>query len=164
MTGAWGRRHLPQEAYPILGCSYSAVLTRYPLTPGQRCRIDSSVMETNANSSATRVKARGGRPFHSRLEPFVAFIRELRQRRRTWKEIAESLRSEKNCAISAQGVHQFYRRYLLRLSRPHWERSSAIVSASEEPRRKSVLASTPLERPFRQPKPDSIHLNDPNNL
>lgn len=33
----------------------------------------------------------GGRAYHSRVEPFVAFVREQRQKRRTWKEIAQSL-------------------------------------------------------------------------
>ena len=33
---------------------------------------------------------RGGKPFHSILEPHFDFIRELRQRRKTWQEIAES--------------------------------------------------------------------------
>ena len=51
---------------------------------------------------AKRKRCGGGRAFHSRLEPFVDFIREQRQRRRTWQEIAAVLFSEKNCAITAQ--------------------------------------------------------------
>jgi hypothetical protein len=37
----------------------------------------------------TAHQKRGGKPFHSILEPHFDFIRELRQRRKTWQEIAE---------------------------------------------------------------------------
>lgn len=126
-------------------------------------------MDTEANSNVPavkRVKAGGGRAFHSRLEPFVDFIREQRQRRRTWKEIAEALQAEKGCAITFQGVHQFYRRYLKLSVRPHWERAPAPVPITPpvEPFRNAPQASVPPERPFRQPPPDSIQLNDPNNV
>lgn len=113
-----------------------------------------------------RTRAGGGRAFHSRLEPFVEFIREQRQRRRTWKEIAESLRAGHDCVITFQGVHQFYRRYLRRMARPHWERAPAPVPITPpvEPFRKARQASTPPDRPFRKPPPESIQLNDPTNV
>ena len=106
-----------------------------------------------------RLKRGGGRGYHSRLEPFVDFIREQRQRRRTWKEIAESLRSEKGCAATLQGVHQFYRRFVLRLRKPHWETQSPPTPETVE--RKSVLPSTPQERTFRRPAADDLTLNNP---
>ena len=59
-------------------------------------------MDTEASSNVPafrRTKVGGGRAFHSRLEPFVDFIREQRQRRKTWKEIAGLLRDEKGCTI-----------------------------------------------------------------
>src|ERR1039457_5614883 len=62
----------------------------------------------NDGGLAKRKLCGGGRAFHSRLEPFVDFIREQRQRRRTWQEIAAVLFSETGCAITAQGVHQFF--------------------------------------------------------
>ncbi len=117
-----------------------------------------------------RKRSGGGRAFHSRLEPFVDFIREQRQRRRTWKEIAELLRTEKGCVISAQGVHQFCRRYTQRQNRPHWEREATIPSPANspgsviEPPRKIVTASTPAERAFRRPNPSDIKLNDPTKV
>ena len=117
-----------------------------------------------------RKRSGGGRAFHSRLEPFVDFIREQRQRRRTWKEIAELLRTEKGCVISAQGIHQFCRRYIQRLNRPHWERETAIGSPTDssrsanEPPRRIVIASTPAERAFRRPNPSDIKLNDPTKV
>ena len=58
----------------------------------------------NDGGPVKRKRCGGGRPFHSRLEPFVDFIREQRQRRRTWQEIAAVLFSEKGCPITAQGV------------------------------------------------------------
>ena len=123
-------------------------------------------MNTEASGNARtgrRTKTGGGRAFHSRLEPFVDFIREQRQRRRTWKEISEALRAEKGCVITFQGAHQFYRRYLKLSTRPHWERQPA-VGPVVVPVRKTPQASTPPERPFRQPPPDRIQLNDPSNV
>lgn len=123
-------------------------------------------MEASHDAPAVRrTRAGGGRAFHSRLEPFVDFIREQRQRRRTWKEIAEALHAEKGCVITFQGVHQFYRRYLKLSARPHWERGTAqITPPPVEPFRNAPQASTPPERPFRKPPSDGIQLNDPNNV
>jgi hypothetical protein len=69
----------------------------------------------------------GGCAYRSRLESFVEFIREQRQQRRTWQEIAARLRIEKGCSITFQGLHQFYRRYLKRQARPHWESEAAMA-------------------------------------
>jgi len=112
--------------------------------------------------------ARSGGPFHSRLEPFVDFIRQQRQRRKTWKEIAQLLRIEKGCPITFQGVHQFYRRFVKRQTRPHWERLTDTAQRLDRPvapaRRNSALASTPPPRSFRQPPTASIQLNDPTKV
>ena len=99
----------------------------------------------NDHQLAKRKRPGGGRAFHSRLEPFVDFIREQRQRRKTWKEIAAVLSGEKSCAITAQGVHQFYRRYLQRRTKGHWEdESNQVVSQPDRPR---AAASGPQSRP-----------------
>ena len=117
-----------------------------------------------------RKRCGGGRAFHSRLEPFVDFIREQRQQRKTWKEIAELLRVEKGCVISAQGVHQFCRRYTQRQNRPHWEHEAAntspvnVPASVSRPPRGIVTASTPAVRPFRRPNPNDIKLNDPTKV
>jgi hypothetical protein len=111
-----------------------------------------------------RVRQGGGRAFYSRLEPFVKFIHEQRQRRRTWQEIAEQLRTEKSCPISFQGVYQFYRRFVKRQARPHWEREAAVATPPAEPSRKTVLASLPQPRSFKTPNPENIKLNDPTNV
>ena len=116
------------------------------------------------------MKTGGGPAFHSRLEPHVEFIRQQRRQRKTWKEIAEQLRAEKGCAITLQGLHQFYRRYVRRLARPHWERDAAAEESfvapkpAAESQRKPVLAVTPPVRSFRQPNPNTINLNDPSKL
>jgi hypothetical protein len=81
----------------------------------------------NDGQPARRKRAGGGRAFHSRLESFADFIREQRQQRRTWQEIATLLRTEKACPITFQGLHQFYRRYLKRQARPHWESETAVA-------------------------------------
>ena len=111
-----------------------------------------------------RTKQGGGRAFHSRLEPFVEYIHEQRHRRRTWQEIAGLLRTEKGCPITFQGVYQFYRRFLKRQARPHWECVPPPAMSPREPTRKPVLASLPPARPFMAPNPDSIKLNDPTNV
>ena len=121
---------------------------------------------------AKRKRCGGGRAFHSRLEPFVDFIREQRQRRRTWQEIAAVLFSEKGCAITTQGVHQFYRRYLHRRgAQTHWEETLSVPKAittqtgiAPAPARKSILAATPHPREVRRPNPEDMKLNDPTNI
>jgi DNA-binding transcriptional MerR regulator len=90
---------------------------------------------------AKRKRAGGGRAFHSRLESFVEFIRQQRQQRKTWKEIAAALSREKDCAITAQGVHQFYRRHLQRRAKGHWE--DQANQPITQPNRTTVTASRP---------------------
>ena len=119
-----------------------------------------------------RMSQRGGRAYRSRLEPFVGFIRQQRQQRKTWQEIARLLHTEKGCAITFQGLHQFYRCYLKRQARPHWESEAAAPATQPSgatlndngERRKPVLAATPQSRPFRKPNPNEMNLNDPTNL
>ena len=125
----------------------------------------------NDGGTVKRKRCGGGRAFHSRLEPFVEFIRELRQRRRTWQEIAAVLFSEKGCPITAQGVHQFYRRHLQRWAQTHWEETSSMSKVTTTPNgiapapaRKPILAATPPPREVRRPNPDDIKLNDPTNI
>jgi hypothetical protein len=113
-----------------------------------------------------RMKHGGGRAYRSHLESFVDFIRQQRQQRKTWQEIAMLLRTEKDCAITFQGLHQFYRRYLKRLARPHWENEAAAPARpmASDQSRKPVLAATSQPRPFRKPNPEQIQLNDPIKL
>lgn len=112
----------------------------------------------------TKNERGGGRAYRSRLEPFADFIRQQRQQRKTWQEIAAQLCDEKNCGITFQGLHQFYRRYLKRQARTHWEDAAAIAppaaSNTDAPARKVTLVATPSARPFRQPNPENINLND----
>lgn len=130
--------------------------------------MNSEAMRNSAQEK--RAKTSGGPAFHSRLEPHVEFIRQQRRQHKTWKEIAERLQTEKACSITLQGVHQFYRRYVRLLARPHWERDAAAVESSVAPtstaeaHRKTVLAVAPPARPFRQPNPNTINLSDPSAL
>jgi hypothetical protein len=125
----------------------------------------------NDDGPVKRKRSGGGRAFHSRLEPFVDFIREQRQRRRTWQEIAAMLFSENGCAITAQGVHQFYRRHLQRRAQAHWEETSSLSKATttptgiaSAPARKPILAATPPPRAVRRPNPEDMKLNDPTKI
>jgi hypothetical protein len=122
----------------------------YPLTASAKQRLNSVRMNPeiiNDGQPAKRKRGGGGRAFHSRLESFVDFIREQRQQRRTWQEIATLLRTEKGCSITFQGLHQFYRRYLKRQSRPHWEEGAMTAQPAtvkpETPAQNPMTATTP---------------------
>jgi len=131
-------------------------------------------MESETKTNEVAARKGGGRAFHSRVEPFVAIIRAQRQQRKTWREIAEWLAVEEGCRITLQGLHQFYRRYVKRQGRHHWEDEGQTLSvpptlrheaaSRPEPNRKPVLAAIPASRLFRQPSPDSLNLNDPDKL
>ena len=87
----------------------------------------------------------GGILFRSILEPHFEFIRELRQRRKTWRQITESLLSEKNIRVTVYAPYLFYRRKLKRTTKPHWE--NAGNNSKSQPVRPNVAASPPLSRP-----------------
>ena len=99
----------------------------------------------NDRQPAKRKRSGGGRAFHSRLESFVEFIREQRQQRRTWQEIAMRFRTEKDCVISFQGLHQFYRRHLKRQGRPHWESEAATPQPAKVNPSASITQTTTTE-------------------
>jgi hypothetical protein len=101
---------------------------------------------------------RGGKAFHSILEPHFDFIRQQRQRRKTWQEIADLLLSEKGVRVTLYAPYRFYRRKLKRAVKPHWENAgndSRLPAA-----RTDVTASRPPSRP--SPLPKSIPFNQPN--
>ena len=119
--------------------------------------------------SEQQMQRGGGRAYRSRLESFVDFIREQRQQRRTWQEIATQLGTEQGCDITFQGLHQFYRRHLKRQTTSHWEVPAARPPMpTQKPTltatRKPVLAAIPPPRSFRQPNPENLNLNDPTNI
>ncbi len=100
---------------------------------------------------------RGGRAFHSILEPHFDFIRELRRRRKTWQEIAELLLSEKGIRVTLYAPYHFYQRQLKRRAKGHWEdeaNQTAVLpvlpnqAVSRPPSRPSPL---PPKRVFNQP-------------
>ena len=143
---------------------FPAQLARYSLTPPSLARLNWQRMD----SETKKERRGGGRAYRSRLESFVDFIREQRQQRQTWQQIATLLRTEKDCAITFQGLHQFYRRYLKRQAKPHWEDGAVMSQPAtvklQAPAYKPVLAATPMPRSFRQPSPENIKLNDPTKL
>lgn len=88
---------------------------------------------------------RGGKAFHSILEPHFDFIREQRQRRKTWQEIAELLFSEKGIRVTLYAPYRFYRRKLKRAAKPNWENAGNV---SETQPAQPVQPTLPA-----QPKP-----------
>ena len=92
-------------------------------------------------------KRRGGRAYHSAMEPHFEAIRQWRRQRRTWKEIAGLLASEKSVHVTLYAPYRFMRR---RLKRPvHWEDESASSPASSESQPASPKA--PAIRPSSAP-------------
>jgi hypothetical protein len=90
----------------------------------------------------TAHQKRGGKPFHSILEPHYDFIRELRQRRKTWQEIADLLLSEKGIGVTFHAPYLFYRRRLKRATKPNWENSIT----DSQPAHPDTAASRPQPR------------------
>jgi hypothetical protein len=124
-------------------------------------------MESETKSNTGPGRKGGGRAYHSRVEPFVEFIREQRQKRQTWREITECLAVEKDCRITLQGLYQFYRRYVKRQGKHRWEAQCTALpvpptdsASTSKPARKPVLAEIPASRSFRQPNLENLKLND----
>ena len=109
---------------------------------------------------------RGGKAFHSILEPHFDFIHQQRQRRKTWQEIAKSLLTEKGIAVTLYAPYRFYRRKLKRAAKPNWE--NAGNDSQLPPARPDVTASRPQSRPSPLPpqqnfkRPDQTKLNTDN--
>jgi hypothetical protein len=87
---------------------------------------------------------RGGRAFHSILEPHFDFIHQLRQRRKTWQEIADFLFTEKGIRVTLYAPYRFYRRQLKRRAKGHWEDETHQVAA--QPLASNATASRPQKR------------------
>jgi hypothetical protein len=87
----------------------------------------------------------GGKPFRSILEPHFEFIRELRQRRKTWRQITGLLLTEKGIRVTIFAPYLYYRRKLKRATKPNWE--SAANNSEFQPTHPDVAASRPQSRP-----------------
>ena len=103
----------------------------------------------------------GGKPFRSILEPHFEFIRELRQRRKTWKQITELLFTEKGIRVTVYAPYLYFRRKLRRVAKPHWENSTndsqpaRPIAAASRPQ--SGSAPLPVQPHFK--RPDRSNLN-----
>jgi hypothetical protein len=100
----------------------------------------------------------GGKPFRSILEPHFEFIRELRQRRKTWRQITELLFTEKGIRVTVFAPYLFYRRRLKRATKPHWE--DAENNSEFQPARPNAAASRPQRR--QSPLPQQNAFTRPN--
>jgi hypothetical protein len=98
----------------------------------------------------------GGKPFRSILEPHFEFIRELRQRRKTWRQITELLLTEKGIRVTFYAPYLFYRRKLKRAAKPNWENPSTDF----QPAHPNVAVSRPQSRP--SPLPPKPVFKQPN--
>jgi hypothetical protein len=99
----------------------------------------------------TAQSKRGGRAYHSVLEAHFEFIREQRRRRKTWREIADLLFTEKGIRVTFYAPYLFYRRRLKRAAKPHWEDSTK----DSQPTRPIIVAKRPQSHagPLPQPVP-----------
>jgi polyhydroxyalkanoate synthesis regulator protein len=111
----------------------------------------------------TAHRKRGGRAFHSVLESHFDFIHQLRQRRKTWKEIAESLLAEKGIRVTLYAPYRFYRRQLRRHAKGH--REIMENNSQFQPAPQNVATKQPQKRPsplppkpvFKQPNLSNIN-------
>jgi hypothetical protein len=100
---------------------------------------------------------RGGKAFHSVLESHFDFIHQLRQRRKTWQEIADLLLSQKGIRVTLYAPYRFYRRHLKRRAKGHWEEQSENHESPPTRPNQSVdqaqkrLSPLPQPVPFKQP-------------
>lgn len=108
--------------------------------------------------SETAQSKRGGKAFHSILEPHFDFIREQRQRRMTWLEIAGLLASEKGIQVTLYAPYQFYRRKLKRRAKGHWE--DAENHPSSPPVHPNLTASRPQSKSAPLPPPQTFKRPD----
>jgi len=104
----------------------------------------------------TAQRKRGGRAYHSVLEPHFDFIHQQRQRRKTWQEIADLLFSEKGIRVTFYAPYRFYRRRLKRAAKPNWENSAGEI----QPANPANPAIQPASRPAPLPKQNTF--NRPN--
>jgi hypothetical protein len=107
---------------------------------------------------------RGGKAFHSILESHFDFIHQLRQRRKTWKEIAELLLAEKGIRVTLYAPYRFYRRQLRRRAKEH--REILENNSHSQPACPNTTANRPQKRPSPLPpqqnfqRPDRTKFNN----
>jgi hypothetical protein len=101
---------------------------------------------------------RCGKAFHSILEPHFDFIHQQRQRRKTWKEIAKSLLTEKGIHVTLYAPYRFYRRKLKRAVKTNWENTGNDSRFS--PAHPDVAPSLSQSRP--SPLPPKPVFKQPN--
>ena len=118
--------------------------------------------------NGTDKQSRGGRAYRSALTPHFDFIRELRGQRKTWKEIADHLLTDKGIRVTLYAPYLFYKRRLKRLRRPHWEdeqapRSTPSPMTGPTPTRGGPISGRPPVLPslnFRRPDPKQFNRED----
>ena len=103
-------------------------------------------------------RKRGGRAYHSVLEPHFDFIHQQRQRRKTWQEIADLLFSEKGIRVTFYALYRFYRRRLKRAAKLNWENSAGEIQpvnpVIQPPSRPAPL---PKQNTFNRPNIKNIN-------
>jgi hypothetical protein len=92
-----------------------------------------------------RPNRRGGRAHHSVLEPHFEAIRQWRRQRKTWKEIAVLLASEKGVRVTLYAPYRFIRRRLMRPA--HWEDQQVQESEGPQLTRPKPPAIRPSSAP-----------------
>ncbi len=95
------------------------------------------------------------KPFRSKLEPHLDLIRELRQRRRTYEEIAHFLRDNLGLAVAPSTIHAFLHARVRRC------RLSASAISGTNPSSPHVRTSQPASRPLTPTAPKEPFHFDP---
>ena len=83
------------------------------------------------------------------MEPHFEAIRQWRRQRKTWKEIAALLATEKGIHVTLYAPYRFMRR---RFKRPtHWEDESVAASSPALPESHLARPKAPVVRPSSAP-------------
>lgn len=91
------------------------------------------------------------KPPRSRLEPYSELIRELRRRRRTYREIAEILAAKCNLRAAASTIHDFVRVRSRATRKPEKRRPTAgpgVRLEGMEPSARAVHAAEEKKQPM----------------
>lgn len=96
------------------------------------------------------------RPYRSKINPHLPFIKEQRSARASWAQIADALRARKGVDVTRQAVAEFYSRTLARETRQRTEQTQG------QPPAVALPPSNPISSP--RPVADEFGGDDLDNL
>ncbi len=96
-----------------------------------------------------------GRPFQSSLEPHLETIRALRLKRRTWRQVAEVLKTEHGLEIDPAAIYKFFKRRVRPSARQPLGFPTAAPAAGNLPTVQPTPESPAADPSFEPSDPDT---------